>query len=144
MQIRSRSVEETQNLASELLKKYSDIKVWLLHGNLAAGKTQFVKGIAKALGFEPNSVKSPTFVYLTEYPNFVHYDLYRLSAMDPLLLEQIQEHLESGRLIFIEWPELVEAQLQVPSLKLFFEHVAEDERLIEVVPPAKVSDGLSI
>ncbi len=133
MQLHSHSAEETEKHAADLLKKHPETKVWLLYGNLAAGKTQFVKGIAKALGREPRSVKSPTFIYLSEYPEFVHYDLYRLTQMDADLMEQLEEHLRGDRPVFIEWPELVEEKLSAPMLRLRFEHAGGDERRIEVL-----------
>ena len=77
----------------------------MLHGNLGAGKTAFVRGLAAGLGANPDDVSSPTFVLIQHYKGrtpLVHVDLYRLdtgAAIDDLGLEE----LASGAVVAIEW-----------------------------------------
>lgn len=130
MQRHSISPEETQAFAAELLKAHPNVTLWVLKGNLAAGKTTFVKGLAQALGEDPKAVKSPTFTYLNEHEGFVHYDLYRLESVDAEMEEQILEHIHSGKRVLIEWPELILDWLPKPYLELSLEHSGDDERLI--------------
>ena len=79
----------------------------LLHGDLGAGKTAFVRGMAAGLGGSPDDVSSPTFVLIQHYKGrtpLVHVDLYRLdsaAAVDDLGLEE----LASGAVVAIEWAE---------------------------------------
>jgi tRNA threonylcarbamoyladenosine biosynthesis protein TsaE len=79
----------------------------LLHGDLGAGKTAFVRGLAAGLGANPDEVSSPTFVLIQHYKGrtpLVHVDLYRLdggAAIDDLGLEE----LASGAVMAIEWAE---------------------------------------
>ena len=79
----------------------------LLHGDLGAGKTAFVRGMAAGLGANPDDVSSPTFVLIQHYKGrvpLVHVDLYRLdtsAAVDDLGLEE----LASGAVVAIEWAE---------------------------------------
>src|SRR5687768_6700032 len=79
----------------------------LLHGDLGAGKTAFVRGMAAGLGANPEDVSSPTFVLIQHYKGrtpLVHVDLYRLengAAVDDLGLEE----LASGAVVAIEWAE---------------------------------------
>ena len=79
----------------------------LLHGDLGAGKTAFVRGMAAGLGANPDEVSSPTFVLIQHYKGrtpLVHVDLYRLesgAAVDDLGLEEMAD----GAVVAIEWAE---------------------------------------
>jgi tRNA threonylcarbamoyladenosine biosynthesis protein TsaE len=128
----TKSPQETQELAQELLKKHPQEKCWLLKGNLGAGKTSFVKGAALYFKEDPSTVKSPTYTYLNQYKDFVHYDLYRLTQPDDQLLEQIEEHLEQGLTLFIEWPERIPELFSHPNFTLNFKHLDEGKREISI------------
>lgn len=79
----SHSVEETYAIAASLASQLRGGEVLLLSGDLGAGKTTFVKGLARALGIE-DTVTSPTFTLMNEYHGtrlkLYHFDLYRLDA----------------------------------------------------------------
>lgn len=126
MHIVTNTTEETQAFSLKIQKKYPDVKIWLLYGNLASGKTTFVKGL------KPKA-KSPTFTYVTEYDNIIHYDLYRLEHPDQDMKELLQEHLSDGRLVIIEWPEVIESTITQPHIKITFKHEGGDKRSITLL-----------
>lgn len=95
-------------MASELAATLKPGDVLLLSGDLGAGKTTFVKGLAAGLGIDPDEVSSPTFTLLHEYRGgrltLYHADLYRLdkTATDDLGLEETG--VRDG-VLAIEWPD---------------------------------------
>ena len=104
----TRSEAETQALARDLALTLKAGDVLLLSGDLGAGKTTFVRGLAEGLGIDPSDVSSPTFTLLHEYRggrlNLYHADLYRLdaAASDDLGLEETG--VRDG-VLAIEWPD---------------------------------------
>lgn len=126
------SSDETQALAERLFQEHSAVSLWLLEGDLGVGKTTFVQGYARARGVEPERVKSPTFALLNVYEGWIHVDAYRLDEEDAFLVEQIQEYLERGFAVLVEWPERLPSLLkQAPALHLRFTHEREELRTIE-------------
>jgi tRNA threonylcarbamoyladenosine biosynthesis protein TsaE len=107
-QMTSRSVAATWRAAARVVADLPDGGVVALQGDLGAGKTTFVQGMARALGVM-RPVTSPTFALCGEYPDgrrlLVHMDLYRLHDPDDLLSIGFQEYLERQALVAIEWPE---------------------------------------
>lgn len=98
-----KSEEEMYILAKEISKSLKGYEVICLKGDLGAGKTTFVKALAKALGIENNyQVRSPTFTLVNEYPtrkgNLIHIDLYRVRDFD------YSEFIGQG-IIAVEWEE---------------------------------------
>lgn len=106
--MRSRSEVETAAAARDLAAHLAPNSVVLLTGDLGAGKTAFVKGLAEGLGLDPLEVSSPTFTLIQEYRGgrltLFHIDLYRLSPreVDDLGLDDL---IESGGVVAIEWPD---------------------------------------
>jgi tRNA threonylcarbamoyladenosine biosynthesis protein TsaE len=104
----TRSESETAAVARELAGALRSGSVLLLSGNLGAGKTAFVRGLAEGLGLDPDEVSSPTFTLIHEYRGgrltLYHADLYRLerAATDDLGLEELG--VRDG-VLAIEWPD---------------------------------------
>jgi tRNA threonylcarbamoyladenosine biosynthesis protein TsaE len=101
----TRSPEETELLGERLGSTLKPGSTLLLVGDLGAGKTTLVRGIARGLGIEPEEVNSPTFVLINEYRGrlaMYHVDLYRIEgpAIDDLGLEELSA---SGGVVVIEW-----------------------------------------
>ena len=105
----------------------------LLHGDLGAGKTVFVRGLAAGLGVDPDSVTSPTFVLVQQYRGqipLVHADLYRLdggAAVDDLGLED----LCSGAVVAVEWAERM-PRIPTGSVSVRIEDAGGDTRRITI------------
>jgi tRNA threonylcarbamoyladenosine biosynthesis protein TsaE len=106
--ITSQSEEETTSAGRELARDLGPGDVVLLSGDLGAGKTAFVRGIAKGLGIDGAEVSSPTFTLIQEYrgpgPTLYHVDLYRLTPpeVDDLGLDDL---VAGGGIVAIEWPD---------------------------------------
>jgi tRNA threonylcarbamoyladenosine biosynthesis protein TsaE len=102
------SEEETQQVAREIASRLQAGDVLLLSGNLGAGKTTFVRGLAEGLGIDPGEVSSPTFTIVHEYRGgrltLYHADLYRLerTATEDVGLEEMG--VKDG-VLAIEWPD---------------------------------------
>ena len=90
----TKNEEETYKLAKDIAAKVKNGGFVCLFGDLGTGKTTFTKGIAKALGIDHFSIKSPTYTYIREYKEkkLYHIDLYRIEEIDELLLLEIQEN----------------------------------------------------
>ena len=106
--ITSNSEQETRSIAAALARDLAMGSVLLLSGDLGAGKTAFVRGLAEGLGVDPDDVTSPTFTIAHEYRGgrlpLIHVDLYRLDRAD---LDEIglDQDLAATGVVAIEWSE---------------------------------------
>lgn len=120
-------------IATEYASKLKAGNVVFLHGNLGAGKTTFVKGILRSLGYDGN-VKSPTYTLVESYEfdglTIHHFDLYRLA--DPEELEWIgfRDYFNENSVCFIEWPEKGEGFLSNPSDNIYINYLESARELI--------------
>jgi tRNA threonylcarbamoyladenosine biosynthesis protein TsaE len=115
-----------------------------LHGDLGAGKTQFVRGLAKAMGVPAHQVSSPTFVLVHEHVTsssitLVHIDAYRLHSLADLESigwtssdETLQGEFRRGAVIVIEWASKLEGLLGDDALIVRIEHAGASTRRIRV------------
>ncbi|CAK22594.1 Uncharacterised P-loop hydrolase [Synechococcus sp. WH 7803] len=106
-----KDLEATRALGQWLVTETARPALLLLNGELGAGKTSLVQGMALALGIE-EPITSPTFALSQHYPQgqppLVHLDLYRLelaAAADDLFLQEEEEARSLGALLVVEWPE---------------------------------------
>jgi tRNA threonylcarbamoyladenosine biosynthesis protein TsaE len=115
----------------------------LLHGDLGAGKTAFVKGLAEGLGITGDEVTSPTFTLVHEYGGgilpLVHVDLYRLDTAD---LDEIGLDVEvaSRGVLAVEWPERLERR-PVGAVHVHIGGAGGDDRVITIPPDAADEDA---
>ena len=138
----SKSTKDTFKISSEFMslasKKYgSRIPPICLFGTLGSGKTTFVKGIAKTLGWDHKKVKSPTFTFVRVYKSkskrLYHCDFYRIEHLDELIKEMFLELLkEKNALIVIEWSERVISLLPKKRIDIHFAHRRENHRDIQI------------
>ena len=103
----AKSEKDTENLGFMLGKRLKPASIVCLFGDLGAGKTVFVRGLARALGY-PGRVTSPTFTIVNEYPGrreLFHFDMYRLSSADELFDIGWEDYLARGGICAVEWSE---------------------------------------
>lgn len=135
MEIKSQSPQETSALGERLGALLQPGDVLLLSGELGAGKTVFVQGVARGLGFD-GRVSSKSFVLLGEYQGRVklyHADLYRLEAPEQAAELALDEVCADGALV-VEWPERAQGTLPQELLTVRFEITGEDSRLLRFTP----------
>ena len=127
MEVSSASPAETEAVAAALAGGLRAGDVITVSGELGSGKTTFVRGACRALGVS-GPVTSPTFTIGHLYDGDVeiaHLDLYRLSEIDPAILE---DYVTPERITFVEWP----AALESATHRVKLEHAGEDRRTIEI------------
>jgi tRNA threonylcarbamoyladenosine biosynthesis protein TsaE len=132
----TRSEEETQSLAARIAEALTPGTVILLSGDLGAGKTVFVRGLAAGLGIDPGEVSSPTFTLVHEYRGgrltLFHADLYRLTRTGTEDLG-LEEPAVAKGVLAIEWPERL-AHAIPGAMKVRMEVAGESSRRITVEP----------
>jgi tRNA threonylcarbamoyladenosine biosynthesis protein TsaE len=127
------SPAETEALAACLAARLAVGDVVAVSGELGAGKTTFVRGAARALGF-PGTVSSPTFTigHRYEAPTPVaHLDLYRITGLDAEEWGDLEPYFD-GTVAFVEWPEHGGDWLPAARATVTLEHVDESHRRVRI------------
>lgn len=104
------SYEDTQKIASEIADTLKGDEFIAMYGDLGAGKTAFVQGLARALGITDH-ITSPTFTIVNEYEGRVplyHFDVYRISDPDEMYEIGYEEYVDTDGICIVEWAELIE------------------------------------
>jgi tRNA threonylcarbamoyladenosine biosynthesis protein TsaE len=138
--ILTNSEEETSAAGERLAARVRPGDILLLQGDLGAGKTAFVRGLAKGLGAPPEEVSSPTFTLIQEYRGRVplyHVDLYRLKPIEAADLG-LDELISRDGVVAVEWAERWNER-PAAAWQLTFEHGGEDRRRITVSAPSSYS-----
>lgn len=122
------SVEETFACAQALAAELTSGDVVLLEGDLGAGKTHFVKGIASYFGLNTSDIQSPTYALVHEYEGLhpvhssaltiYHFDLYRLESDHELLEIGFEEYIYGNGICVIEWPQVAQHYLHSRVIKV--------------------------
>lgn len=132
------SADETIALGTKLAPTLRDVRIVLLRGDLGAGKTTLVKGIAEAIqAAAQDDVTSPTFTLVHEYRGpertLYHIDLYRIDTERELATLGLEEMSnEDGAILLIEWGEKFERLQKLRDLEIVLERTGEDSRKITV------------
>lgn len=119
--------EETYIIGKKIGERIEGGMLICLCGDLGAGKTVLVKGIAEGLGID-DRITSPTFNIVKEYQGrekLLHFDVYRISDPEEMFEIGFDEYLKSGAACVIEWAELIEEIL--PENRMLIEIFYEDE-----------------
>lgn len=127
MEILIYSEEEILELGRHIARVLESQDTVYLIGELGAGKTTLVRGIARALNYK-GRVNSPTFTLMNVYnstPPIFHFDFYRLEGGDVLDIG-LDDYLEREGIVLIEWPQLAEEFLPQEALHINIELVEDD------------------
>lgn len=135
MEFVAKNLDELGKVAENILKQFSEAKIFLLYGDLGSGKTNLVQRFCSMLGVE-EFVSSPTFsivnAYLAKGGTIYHIDLYRLKNLEEVIDIGIEEYLYSNHYCFIEWPELIE-DLVPEHHKISIEILSDSSRKIIIL-----------
>ena len=129
----SHSAAETMAIAKKFAQSLKAGAIVFLQGELGAGKTVFVKGLAQALKVSPNKVNSPTFVLMNHYEGklpIYHFDLYRLERPQDFNTVDFDEYFYGQGISVIEWAERLGANGPKPHYLVELTHKGEDTRQI--------------
>ena len=135
---RTRSVEGTLGLGERVAEMFTPPMVIILRGEVGAGKTTLVKGIAAAIGAATeDEVTSPTFTIVHEYEGtrirLFHLDLYRLETEEQVAVLGLDEMAGyPNSLVLVEWGERFESIVRMAAGEIYMEHGDGDERGILV------------
>jgi tRNA threonylcarbamoyladenosine biosynthesis protein TsaE len=134
METITQSAQETQSLGQKFSASLKGGETIALVGDLGAGKTTFVQGLARGLGIK-NRMISPTFILMRSYDNFFHVDLYRLE-------ENIDEEVKNlgltdiwgknDNIVVIEWAEKITDLLPSNTIWINFEILEGEQRKITI------------
>ena len=141
----SRSPEQTRRIGARLGGALQTGDVICLQGDLGAGKTTFVQGVAQGWG-SLDSVSSPTFILVNEYrradeSRLFHLDAYRLDSTLEAEQLDLDSMLADGALI-VEWPERINGLVPDERLWIKLEHVDDEEREMKFKARGKRYDQL--
>jgi len=138
LEITTHSEEETIAFGRSLAERLTPPKLVLLRGDLGAGKTTLVKGIADGFGSaKPEDVTSPTFTLVHEYrgngANLYHIDLYRVDTARQLETLGLDDLIAESGVLLIEWGEKFARFERERNVEISIERLSENTRRIVVV-----------
>ena len=133
-----KTLKDTELLAEKFAKNIKDNGIFVsLYGEIGAGKTAFVKLVAKALGIK-EKVTSPSFVILNEYHTgslpLYHFDLYRLENEGvKTIVDELREYTKNC-ITFVEWAEFSQDEIPFEHLKINVSYGDDEERIYDFEP----------
>jgi tRNA threonylcarbamoyladenosine biosynthesis protein TsaE len=122
-------------LAEQLGAQFHGGEVVLLSGELGAGKTAFVRGLARGVGADPAEVSSPTFVLLTSYPGRLtlhHADLYRLAGDGDEIELGLDELPGPEGVLAVEWADRLQWPYWPRVVRVHLDHAGDDLRRLRI------------
>ncbi len=129
MDIKIESLDHIHETAQQFIDNMGKGNVFAFYGKMGAGKTTFIKAICECLQVD-DVITSPTFSIVNEYysnkldDSIYHFDFYRIKKVEEVFDMGYEDYFYSGRLCFLEWPELIEGLLPKDAVKV---HIMEQE-----------------
>lgn len=139
--MQSNSEQDTINIAKNFASNLKGGEVICLNGNLGAGKTTFMKGVAEYFGIDKDEIISPTFIIANKLNtnnsslinNIIHIDAYRIENENNILETGILEYFSDiNSIVFIEWSENIKNFLPENNININFEILGESLRNINI------------
>ena len=133
----SMSIENTEKIGSDFSSCLVHGSIVYIFGDIGVGKSVFARGAIRSLpGGKDLTVRSPTFLYLFEYPTtpaVVHLDLYRLKEKTNLLDFGLEDWLENRYVLIIEWPQHIMDDSIEPNFTVEINMLSENSREIKIM-----------
>ena len=137
----SKNTSETIRLGRSIGSRLRAGDVVALVGELGAGKTQFIKGLATGAGVgKPTYVSSPSFTLINEYPGrvpFYHIDLFRLKNQKEAEGLGLEDYLHGGGITAVEWADKIPSHLPKEMLSIHIAYKDKNTRSIEIIGTGK-------
>lgn len=124
MEITINSLEEIKTAARTFVENMGESRVFAFFGKMGSGKTTFIKAVCETMGVA-DVITSPTFAIVNEYTSDIsgdtvyHFDFYRIKRLEEVYDMGYEDYFYSGRLCFIEWPELIEELLPEDAVRVY-------------------------
>ncbi|KGI21560.1 tRNA (adenosine(37)-N6)-threonylcarbamoyltransferase complex ATPase subunit type 1 TsaE [Hoylesella timonensis] len=135
MDIKIESLDHIHEAAQQFIDNMGKGNVFAFYGKMGAGKTTFIKAICECLQVD-DVITSPTFSIVNEYysnkldDSIYHFDFYRIKKVEEVFDMGYEDYFYSGRLCFLEWPELIEDLLPKDAVKVHIMEQEDGSRLI--------------
>lgn len=146
MVISSKSASETIQIGKTIGSLLQPGDVVALVGELGAGKTQLVKGLAEGVGVgKPTYVSSPSFTLINEYLGrvpFYHIDLFRLEQEKEVEELGLEDYFQAGGITAIEWADKIAPLLPEEILLIHFAYTGTNTRTLEITGKGKRFEAL--
>ena len=130
----TKSEWETEELGRRFAEKLPGGAVVAMYGDLGAGKTAFVRGMARGMGLDCR-VSSPTFTIVNEYlgrRELIHFDMYRLGSAEELFEIGWEDYLSRGAVCAVEWSENVQDAFFGDEITVSIERLGDQERKLTI------------
>ncbi len=138
------SIEQTEQLGAEFGNKLKAGDVIALFGEMGAGKTAFIRGMAIGMGLNA-FVSSPTYALVHEYEGVLplyHFDMYRINSWDDLFTTCFFDYLDSEGVIAVEWSENIETALPANAIRVkIMPGNKSNERCIVIMEEKKIENS---
>ena len=136
MEILVRDLEELRGAAKRILELFPEEKIFLLEGDMGAGKTTLVKAFCEELEVK-DTASSPTYSIVNEYVyprgKIFHFDFFRIKSEIEAYDLGFEEYLYSGNLCFIEWPEKIKGLWPENYIKVVIDQTEDHKRTITAI-----------
>jgi len=136
LEIYCQTIQELPEVSKKIISYGKEHTVWVLKGDLGAGKTTFIQEVAKQMNVLDN-ISSPSYALINEYltpgqATIYHFDLFRIKTISEVLDLGFDEYIESGSLCFIEWPEIAEPLLPEKYLEISIFNPEKELRVFNI------------